>query len=68
MAKIECVGGPYDGKELPDRGIFWRVVATVTPGENLEPWQGEGEPAQVRPGSSGTYVQRAGVYQWEPDA
>lgn len=55
--KIECRGGgPSDGETVPDHGVFWRVMGTVDP-----------ETGTVRPGSSGTYVQRGGVYQWEPD-
>jgi hypothetical protein len=73
--RIECLGGPHDGETVPDRGVFWRVVAVV------DPFTGQITPAAspytvsildeegvpVRPGSSGTYVQRGGVYQWEPD-
>jgi hypothetical protein len=67
MARIECVGGPHDGQEMSDRGMFWRAIATISPGKELEPWQGESEPPQVRPGASGTYVLRQGKYMWEPD-
>jgi hypothetical protein len=67
MAKIECVGGPNDEEELPDRGIFWRVIASAAPGEDMEPWQGEGEPPQVRPGASGPYIKRHRRNVWEPD-
>ena len=55
-AKVECRGGPYDGERVPDVGMFWRVMASV----NLAT-------GQSQPGSSGTYVQRSRVYQWEPD-
>lgn len=73
--RIECLGGPHDGELVPDRGVFWRVVATVDPATNAI-WPADSpytlrisDPigGQVRPGASGTYVQRGGVYQWEPD-
>jgi hypothetical protein len=54
--RLECLGGPSDGQRIPDRGMFWRIMGTVDPATG-----------KVRPGSSGTYVQRGGVYQWEPD-
>ena len=56
LKRIECMGGPHDGERVRDQGAFWRVVAVVDP-----------ETAESRPGSSGTYVERSGVYQWEPD-
>lgn len=55
--KIECRGGgPSDGEKVPDQGVFWRIMATID--------KRTGRPI---PGPSGTYVQRQGVYQWEPD-
>lgn len=53
--RLECLGGPHDGERVRDRGMFWRVIATLSP---------DGEPV---PGSAGTYVQRDGAYRWEPD-
>lgn len=55
--RLECLGGPHDGERVLDRGVFWRVLLNVDSAATHP----------IRPGSSGTYVQRGGVYQWEPD-
>jgi len=62
---IECVGGPYDGKRMPDRGFMWRVADRPAPRKPEEPWAPPPAPmpAGVPPG---TYILIKGFYHWRP--
>jgi hypothetical protein len=55
--RIECRGGPCDGEQVTDRGLFWRAIARYDPER----------PEAVGPGMAGTYVLRGREYRWEPD-
>jgi hypothetical protein len=69
---MRCVLGPHAGELVPDRGLYWRVVAHVAlPPASDEPdsWQLElvAPVPRVRPGWAGTYVRQGGEYVWQED-
>ena len=66
MNEIECVGGPYDGRLMPDQGLIWRICGRPEPRKPEAPWQPPPEPI-TEVARTGTYVKSKGRYRWQED-